>query len=116
MRPRSSESQPYPGLHQKQSGQQVKRGDPAPLISSGKTSPDILHPDVETSEQDRHGPVGVPPKKRHKNDSRDGTPTLQEQAERSGDVQHGEEKALERPHYSLSVSKERLRERREQIL
>jgi len=35
---------------------------------------------------------------------------------RSGDVQHGEEKALERPHYSLSVSKERLRERREQIL
>ena len=31
MCPYSPESQPYPGLHSKQHGQQGKRGDPAPL-------------------------------------------------------------------------------------
>ena len=33
----SPESQPYPGLHQKQRGQQVEGGDSAPLLRSGET-------------------------------------------------------------------------------
>jgi len=35
----------------------------------------------------------VHPEESHKNDPRDGTPLLQEQAERAGAVQPGEEKA-----------------------
>ena len=30
--PRSAESQPYPGLHQKKRGQQAEGGDPVPLL------------------------------------------------------------------------------------
>ncbi|KAK4829585.1 hypothetical protein QYF61_005685 [Mycteria americana] len=33
----SPESQPYPGLHQKQRGQQVEGGDSAPLLRAGET-------------------------------------------------------------------------------
>jgi len=40
----------------------------------------------------------------HKNDSRDGTPLLQGQAERAGALQPGEEKAPERFESGLSVS------------
>ena len=34
---RSPEGQPYPGLHQKNCGQQVEGGDSAPLLRSGET-------------------------------------------------------------------------------
>ena len=61
MCPHSPESQLYPGLHQTQLGQQGKRGDPAPLLCTGEASPGVLHPDVESSVQERHGPVGVHP-------------------------------------------------------
>jgi len=61
MCPHSPESQPYPGLHPKKSGQQGKGGDPAPLLCTGEASPGVLHPDVESSVQERHGPVGVHP-------------------------------------------------------
>jgi len=47
----------------------------------------------------------------HKNDPRDGTPLLQRQAERSGVVQPGEEKAPMWPDSSLSVSKGELQKR-----
>jgi len=36
---RSPEGQLYPGLHQKQRGQQVEGGDSAPLLRSGETPP-----------------------------------------------------------------------------
>jgi len=36
----SPESQPYPGLHQEQRGQQVEGGDSAPLICSHETPPE----------------------------------------------------------------------------
>jgi len=61
-----------------------------PLFCTGKTSPGVLHPDVEFSVQERHGSVGTCPEKSHKNDPRDGTPFLQGQAERAG---AGKEKA-----------------------
>ena len=45
-----------------------------PLCS--ETSPGVLHPDVESSAQERHGAVGVHPEEGHKNDPRAGTALL----------------------------------------
>ena len=42
-------------------------------LCAGETSPGVLHPDVESSVQERHGPVGANPEGGHKNDPRDGT-------------------------------------------
>ncbi|XP_042683179.1 protein THEMIS isoform X2 [Centrocercus urophasianus] len=95
----------YPGLHQKKHGQQYEGGDPASLLCSGETLPGVLHPDVESSVQERHRSVGVRPEEYHKNDPRDGTTLLRGQAERAGVVRRGEEKALERPENGFSVSK-----------
>jgi len=53
--------QPHPGLHQKQRGQQGEGGDSAPLLRSGESPPGVLHPALEPSAQDRHGPVGAGP-------------------------------------------------------
>jgi len=64
----SLEGQPYPGLHQKQRGQQVIRGDSAPLLCSGETSPGALHPTLEPSAQERHGPVEAGPEESRKKD------------------------------------------------
>ena len=52
----------------------------------------MLHPDVDSSVQKRHGPVGVHPEKGRKNDPRDGTPLLQGQAEKADAVKPGKEK------------------------
>ena len=101
----SPESQSHPELHQKNCGQQVKGGDPAPLLCSGEASPGVLCPDVESSVQERCGPVGVHPEEGHKNVPRDGTPPLLVEAERAGAVQPLEGKAPGRPESSLSVSK-----------
>ena len=57
----SSESQPHPGLHQKNHGQQVEGGDSAPLLRSGETPPAVLRPALGSSAQDRGGPVRVGP-------------------------------------------------------
>ena len=57
----SPESQPYPVLHQKQHGQQVKGGDSAPLLRSGDRPPRVLCPTLQPSAQEGHGPVGVGP-------------------------------------------------------
>ena len=58
---RSSEGQLCPGLHPKQHGQQGEGVDSAPLLCSGETPLGFLHPALEPSAQDRHGPVGVGP-------------------------------------------------------
>ena len=51
--PHKSESQPYWGLHPKKQGQKVEEVDPALLLRTGEVSPGILHPDVESSVQER---------------------------------------------------------------
>jgi len=56
-------------------------------LCSDETSPGVLHIDVQSSVQERHGPVGTCPEEGHKNDLRDGSPSLQGQAEA---VHHGE--------------------------
>jgi len=73
---RSPESQLYPGLNQKSHGQQVKGGDSATLFHAGEIPPVVLHPALEPSAQERHGPVGVGPEQGHKSHQRDGTPLL----------------------------------------
>ena len=64
--PWSLESLPYPGLYQKQCGQQVKESDPPPLLFPGEASPGALCPDMESSIQKRHRPAGVCPEKDQK--------------------------------------------------
>jgi len=63
---RNLESQPYHGLHHKKHGQQVKGSASAILLHSGETPPGVLHPALESSVQERHGPVGAGPDEGHK--------------------------------------------------
>jgi len=48
-------------LYPQQCGQQGEGKDSAPLFCSGKTPPGVLHPALEPSAQERHGPVGAWP-------------------------------------------------------
>ena len=41
----------------------VSWGDSAPLLHSGETPPEVLHPALEPPAQERHGPVGVGPER-----------------------------------------------------
>ena len=54
--------------------QQVKGGNPSPLLCAGEASPRVQHPDVESSVLERHRAVGEHPEEGHKNGPRDGTP------------------------------------------
>ena len=72
----SPESQLCPGLYPMNCGLQVEGGDPVPLLCAGETLPGIVHPDVESSVQKRHGPAGAYPEEGQKNEPRDGTPLL----------------------------------------
>ena len=85
MCPLSPESQLHSELHQKKCGQQGEGGDPAPLLCAGESSLGVLCPNVESSVQERHGPVGACTEKGHKNDPRAGTPLLQGQESWAGD-------------------------------
>ncbi len=57
--------------------QQVKGGDPAPLFCTGEASPGVLHPNGESSVEERHGLIGTHPEEGHGNDPRDGTPLFE---------------------------------------
>jgi len=52
------------------------RGDSAPLLCSGETSPGILRSALEPPAQEEHGTVGAGPKEGYKNDPRAGAPLL----------------------------------------
>ena len=54
MCPNCPQSQPCSRLHQKKCGKQVKEDDPAPLLCTDETSAGVL---VESSVQERNGPV-----------------------------------------------------------
>ena len=108
MCPHSPESQPYPGLHQKKHNQQVEGGDSAPLLSAGEASPGVVCPNMESSVQERHRPVGAYAEEGCKSDPMNGTPPFQGQAESTEAVQPGEEKALMLPDSGLSTSKKEL--------
>ena len=105
----SPEGQSSPPLHQLQHGHQVE-GDSAPLLHSGETPPGVLHPTLELSAQERHGPVGMGPEDGHKDDLRAGTHLLWEKAERIGAPQPWEEKALGTPSSGLPVPEGSLQE------
>jgi len=72
----SPEGQPYPGLHQKQRGQQGEGGNSAPLLHPGETPPGVLHPVLEPSAQAGHGAAGAGPEDGHKDDPRAGASLL----------------------------------------
>ena len=75
------------------------------------SAPNSLSDDViiwntdKTRTTGKTAPCWITSRGGHKNDPRDGTPILQGQTERAGDVQPQEEKAPGRPDNSLSVSK-----------
>ena len=71
------------GLHHRKHGQQVKKVILPSALFCG-VSPGALHPDVESSAQERHRAVGVCPEGGHKNEPRDRTPLLRGQAESWG--------------------------------
>ena len=67
------------------------RGGPVPLLCAGETSPGVLHPAVESSVQERCGPVGVCTEESLKNDPEvKHLPPLRGQTGRGGAVQPGE--------------------------
>jgi len=72
----SPKGQPCPELHQEKRDQQVERGDSAPLLCSGETSPGVLRSALEPSAQEGHGTVGAGPQEGYKNDPRTGAPLL----------------------------------------
>ena len=47
-----------------------------PLLCADEASPGVVCPDMESSVQEMHESVGVHPEEGHRNDMRDGTPSL----------------------------------------
>lgn len=76
----------------------------ASLLCTGETSPGVLHPDVETSVQERHGAAAVCPEQGHENGPRDRTPPWEGRLG-AGAVQPREGKAAGRVERSLSTAK-----------
>jgi len=49
-----------------------------PLLCADETSPGVLHPNVESSVQEKPGPVGVHPEEGDRNDPKDGTSSCED--------------------------------------
>ena len=94
----SPESELYPGLPQKQRGQQGKGGDSAPLLRSGETP---LESCVQLWSPQHRKDMDLlewAQRRATKIVKRDGTPLLRGKAETVGAVQPGEEKSPGRPY------------------
>jgi len=65
-------------------------------LCTGETTPGALRPNVDSSVQERCGPVRVCPEENPKDDPRDETSSLCGQAERDGALQSVEEKVAGR--------------------
>jgi len=99
----SPESELYTRLNPQQHEQQGEVGDSTLSLSSGETTPGVLHPALEPPAQNRHGSVEVGTEEGNKNDPRAGAPLLCGKAERVGAVQPGGEKTAGRPSRGLAV-------------
>lgn len=87
----SKEGPQHPGVHLEEDHQQVKGGDPLPLISTGETSG--YHVQFWASPgEGGHGHNGVSPVNSHKDCLGTGAPDTQE-TRKAETLQHGEEKA-----------------------
>lgn len=63
MLPRGKESQQHPALHWEEHRQQVKGGDPSPLLSTGEATSGVLLPVPRSPVHERHGATGESPAK-----------------------------------------------------
>ena len=70
------EGQLHPGLHKKEHGQQVKGGDPPPLLCPGEASPGELCPVLGSLVQKRQESPGESPAEDYKDDKGPGAPIL----------------------------------------
>jgi len=107
--PSHPESQLYPGLHPKQSGQPGREGI-YPSALCCYTSPGALCPDGSAQCGRDVDLMVCLQRKEHKNAPRDGTPPYRDMLKAEA-VQHGEGKAAGRPESSLSVSKGAVRKK-----
>ena len=76
MCPCGQESQLEPGVHLKERGQQIKGGDPPPLLCPGETSPGILYLVLGFPVQKRQGSPGESPAVGHRDDEGPGASPL----------------------------------------
>jgi len=74
--PGGQEGQWCPGVHLKECGQQVKGGDPAPLLCPGAALPGVLCPVLGSQGQKRQGSPGRSPAEGHRDDKGPGVPLL----------------------------------------
>lgn len=77
----------YPEQYLAKCGQQIQVGDPSPLFSSGKATPEALCPGLGTPVYIRHGHTR---EKGNKDNERTGAPVLRGKTERADIVQPGE--------------------------
>jgi len=106
-----SESQLYPGLHDKKSGQQIEGSDSTPLLHFGETTWSTV-PSAGALSTGKLWMCWREPRGGHKNDPRGGVPLLEGQTERVWVVvEPAEEKVAGRTYCSLPVHKGGLQER-----
>lgn len=94
------EDQWYPEIHQKRSGQKGEGSDFPPLIHPYEAPAGVLHWSLGLPTQEKCGEC---PEEGHKDDPRDGSLLLWRQAEGTGLVQPGKEKAARKPHCDLPI-------------
>ena len=76
MCPGGQQSQWDPGVHGMECGQQVRGGDPPPLLCPGQASPGVLYPVLSSLAEKRQGSPGESPAVGHKDDKGPGASPL----------------------------------------